>query len=245
MLNDEFIAGVWRSKLLECLWWGPLLPSISAQLIRTTKCGAPTWSWASICRKDPLIELKGRRFFFAPPLPIERLVQILDLTWSAPGASKQDSAPGAHITLSGNLLRGYAYLEGEKSVNRRKDLVTITQVLKSYPEKTQKLDLYQGMANWQLRLCSESFGRRVTVTILIEPDTHDGIVEGFLYLLPLAKSIGPIEWDEGTELPPAPGGRVFALLLKEVGQQVFERVGCAEFNEGFLMTVENQAITIK
>lgn len=217
-------------------------------LTRTTECGAPTWSWASVCMRDedqPQAP-DGRRLFFAPPLSVKPLVQNLDLMWDVPGPIKQGNISDSKLTVSGNLLRGYAYCGGEEEVKRHKDLITIAKVLKSRPANKQKPDLHNNIVGWRLRLCAETWGQRDTVILPIDPDTSDSLAEGFVYLLPLAESIGPVDWEEGTIVPAVPGGRVFGLLRKEdVGKGTFGRVGCAGFNTGFLMAVKDRVVIIR
>ncbi|KAK5677194.1 hypothetical protein LTS10_010383 [Elasticomyces elasticus] len=47
--RDEYLAGMWRSLLIECLHWYPVSQSISNVMAhRPNIYRAPTWSWASV-----------------------------------------------------------------------------------------------------------------------------------------------------------------------------------------------------
>lgn len=55
VLNDEYIAGIWRGDLLIGLqWMGGISNSSAGYLSRTNPRRAPTWSWASINLSAPL-----------------------------------------------------------------------------------------------------------------------------------------------------------------------------------------------
>jgi hypothetical protein len=241
ILDDECIAGLWKGNLLKCLRWAVKEPSTSS---RDTECGAPTWSWASVCR-DLSRESKMGGLSFAPPLPLKPFVRIFDLAWTRSGSNRHGNVSGARLTVSGNLLRGYAYYADEGVPDVCKDLVTVTEVVKSCPAKRQSPDLHEVLGDWVLHLCSETAaGRRDSVRLIIRPDTSDGLVEGFVYLLPLAETVGPLDWEQGTVMPEFFGGYVFGLILREVEDGTFERVGSIENTEGYLMTVDDGVIDI-
>lgn len=47
--QDEYLAGMWRSLLIESLHWYPISnPARSSMARRTLQYRAPTWSWASV-----------------------------------------------------------------------------------------------------------------------------------------------------------------------------------------------------
>ncbi|KAK3642958.1 hypothetical protein LTR56_010555 [Elasticomyces elasticus] len=47
--RDEYLAGMWRSLLIECLHWYPVSQSISNVMAHRPEIyRAPTWSWASV-----------------------------------------------------------------------------------------------------------------------------------------------------------------------------------------------------
>lgn len=48
--QDEYLAGMWRGILLECLHWAPSIPNPQTVMMarRPRQYRAPTWSWASI-----------------------------------------------------------------------------------------------------------------------------------------------------------------------------------------------------
>jgi hypothetical protein len=48
--QDEYLAGMWRGILLECLHWAPSIPNPQTAVMarRPHQYRAPTWSWASI-----------------------------------------------------------------------------------------------------------------------------------------------------------------------------------------------------
>lgn len=228
-----------------CLEWMHVSPDGYLRSTREVECGAPTWSWASIGRKS-----EGGRgivvesLLAGDPVP---LVRKLDVTWNTPESNKFSDLSEAKITLWGRLLRGYAYLrKGGPNVSR--DMVTMTEELEVLPrEKITHHHDYGSEAwemqaaaieeRWWLHICGERLGQRARIILAVMPDTCDCLVEGIVYLLPLADY--PI-LGESTVLP----GQLFALVLKEVTDGTFQRVGCARVSAKYLMTAKERSIVL-
>ena len=252
ILQDEYIAGIWRSELLTCLQWCHSYEDGYLHTRRERACGAPTWSWVSVGHKtdsgggvavDSLYTTgKG-----AP------LVQIRDLKWKPKSTTNPFSdLAEASITLSGRPLRGYAYLRtGGPDVWR--EMVTMTEELEELPrdkithhpdynsEGYKKYATRFGDA-WWLHVCGEHKGQRARLIMMIYPDSCDCVEEGFLYLLPIADYPAPAQGSLG--LLDRQGGRLFGLVLKELKDGTFERVGCIRVSAKYLMTAKERTIVL-
>ena len=89
-LNDQCIAGLWRSTLLEDLLW------ISITAVRLFPCRAPTWSWAS---------MKGatlpRGIFQGDVDRLENLVEIKDIQLKTSGDARNGQVETGYLTFEG------------------------------------------------------------------------------------------------------------------------------------------------
>lgn len=210
--------------------------------MRSKKCGAPTFSWASVCRKDKLSTGGRPSFSFYGPGPIRPRVQVLDLKGTL-GVNPCGNVSDAKVTLSGGLLRGYVYC-GKGVDAKYEHLVTITEGLKSCPRKRQSPRMHNHLEDWRIHICAETSGQRAIVSVSIFPDTFDDLTEGFFYLLPVAEAVSSWDWKSGTMPPLYEDGLVFGLILKEISKETFQRVGSVEIARDFLMTTENRSIVL-
>ncbi|KAH7087822.1 heterokaryon incompatibility protein-domain-containing protein [Paraphoma chrysanthemicola] len=82
--NDEYVAGMWRSRLEQMLmWFVPFDHDRSA--VRPTRYRAPTWSWASL---DKRIAMSGRALTKSPTNMFVRQVHLEFVTEDTTGAIK-------------------------------------------------------------------------------------------------------------------------------------------------------------
>ncbi|RSL60464.1 hypothetical protein CEP54_006758 [Fusarium duplospermum] len=240
ILPDEYVAGVWRNNLLECLWWGLSNEPMYHSPVRSKECGAPTWSWASLCYTSKAPRNNRRRFGFFEATSIIPRVQVRDLTRETLGPSQSSNV--LKLILSGGLLRGYVYLRGKE--DDYMDLVTVTEGLRSRPKSRQRRHLFDGTTNWRMHICAESSGQRDRVTVQVFPDVSDGMVEGYFYLLPVAESTGSGDWVPGKMPPKVEDGRLFGLVLQETTEGSFQRVGCVETKADLLMATNERDIVL-
>jgi hypothetical protein len=244
ILQDEYIGGLWKSRLILCLQWSYVYDTNYPSATREIACGAPTWSWASVGRKN-----ESWTGIIVEPLSLEEnipLVQVLDINWNILGSNKFSDLSDGRITLSGRPLRGYAYFQkGGPDVLR--DLITMKEELEELPHTKITLhpdyrtDAWKKQAatydeRWWLHICGEKMGERARIIMDIFPDTSECLVEGFCYLLPVADYPGVVVSRQH--------GRIFGLILKEVADGVFERVGCTRVTAAYLMTAKERPIVL-
>lgn len=210
--------------MLECLQWRPDDPLRGGETIRQTRYRAPTWSWAS-CELLPRSSFRDARRTL--PLQISNeyvnggaestaAVEILDVAWECQGANRFGNLSAASLSLSGRPLRGFAYAARDPDMDL--DLDTLAEEIEEVPG--QKSARERGTA-WGSRMLvwfhasgRTRQGARARMITMVSPDTSDQVVEGFVYLLPLAE-----RW------LPGGGDSLFCLVLKEVGPGKYERFG--------------------
>lgn len=241
ILDDKYVAGMWKSNLLECLSWSLSNEPMYHLPVRSKNREAPTWSWASLCHSDKAPRNGRRRFAFFETTSIIPRVQVRDLTWNTLGPSQSGNVSDAKLTLSGGLLRGYVYLNGKE--DDYMDLVTITEGLKRRPKFRQRRHLFDGTDEWRMHICVAGWGQRDRVTIQVLPDSED-MGEGFFHLLPIAETTGSGDWVQGKMPPKTEDGRLFGLLLRESTEGTFQRVGCVETKAAYLMATNDRTVVL-
>ena len=225
ILQDEYIGGIWKKNLLMCLQWSHAYEDGYLKSTREDACSAPTWSWA--CIGNPIRE-HGSGLVVEPFSAGNSvtLVRIDDLVWTIGGSND------GKIVLSGRILRGYAYFS-KKGPDVSKDMITMTEELEELPQKkithhpdcgTEAWKNYSAffVDQWWLHICGEKSGQPARVILPIYPDARECLIEEYLYLRPLADY--PIV-EEATVMS-RQAGRLFGLILKEVSDGTFQRVGC-------------------
>ena len=252
MLQDEYIGGIWKKDLPTCLQWSHSYEDGHLHATRQRACGAPTWSWASVgyspeSQGGVVVDSVYTTGEGAP------LVRLVDLQWQPKSdRNKFGDLSKARITLSGRLLRGYAYpRKGGPDV--WKEMVTMTEELDELPREKIKhhpdynSEGYKRYAatfgdRWWLHVCGKRLGQRARLIMMMFPDTGDCVEEGFLYLLPLADYSAPGQAD--STLLDRQSGRLFGLVLKELKDGTFERVGCIRVFAKYLMTAKERSIVL-
>ncbi|KAI0115659.1 heterokaryon incompatibility protein-domain-containing protein [Nemania sp. FL0031] len=239
ILDDKYIGGIWEKDLLTCIQWSPNMLAGYPTATREQACGAPTWSWASVHLSEYGIGLDNSFARDATPL-----VRIVNVEWEPRGPNEFGDISGAKLTLSGRPLRGYCYY-GKGYSETLKDLITMTEGLQEPPrQKTDRNELYNTERYvedlWWLYITAEYRGEMVRVVLAIDPDTRDSITEGFVYFLPLADyTFSEAYLKEYGQL-----GRLFGLVLKEVDDGVYERLGGAQIGSAFLMTGKEKSMVL-
>lgn len=242
ILDDEYVAGIWKSNIIQCLWWGLSNEPMYHLPVRSKGCGAPTWSWASLCYTNKTPRTSRRRFGFFEAMSIIPRVQVRGLTSNTLGPSQSGNVSNVKLTLSGGLLPGYVYLRGKEDdyVNK----VTVTEGLRSRPKSRQRRHLFDDTDEWRMHICAESSGQRDRVTVQVFPDEANSITQGDFYLLPLAETTGSGDWVPGKMPPKLEDGHLFGLVLRDGPEGTFQRVGCVETKADFLMATNDRDIVL-
>lgn len=245
ILKDDYIGGMWRNSLIECLQWRPDDPFRGSAAIRQVQYRAPTWSWAS-CELLPRSSFRDSRRSL--PLRISNeyvngsessaVVEMLDVQWTCEGLNKFGNlARGASLALRGRPLRGFAYTAHAPDMEL--DLETLEEKIREAPSHTltraARWESQRGdrALTWLHISGSTEEGKRVRIVYMVSPDTSDHKVEGYVYLLPLAE-----RWLAGG------GDSLFCLVLKEAGEGTFERIGHSVTRSCNIITAETKVITL-
>ncbi|KAH7086234.1 hypothetical protein FB567DRAFT_444768, partial [Paraphoma chrysanthemicola] len=99
LANDEYLAGLWKSTLLEELLWYTEAPCVARPPLNAHGSQVPSWSWASV---------SGAVRWASPPpreVPLLRTVEVVSSTYTTDGPRITGSIKEATITLRGVLLQ--------------------------------------------------------------------------------------------------------------------------------------------
>lgn len=246
MGDNDYIAGIWRSSIIECLQWRADDPLRGTLAIRQTAYRAPTWSWAS-CEllpresfRDPnsgrTLALGTSHAFAESGVASRPVVEVVACEWEPQNKTNPfGSLKSARLTLKGSLLRGFAYNGRAPDENAYFD--TLEEEVGSMPE--QSLPLTSGGSFTRrelvwLRVSGKTReGVQTSLITLVLPDTCDQKVVGYVYLLPLAE-----------QAHQGDGDILFCLVLKKVGTGTFERIGHSETKSCYLMEVAMRQIDL-
>lgn len=242
ILNDEYIGGIWKSNLLECLQWRPDDPLRGGETIRQTEYRAPTWSWAS-CELLPRSSFRDARRTL--PLQISNdyvngaessaVCDILGVTWQYQSSNKWGNLSSASLALSGRPLRGFAYAGPDPDLGM--DLDTLAEETEEAPMENPTRKSWAGWGSRTLTWLHISgrtkLGEQVRMITMVSPDTSDQRVEGYVYLLPLAE-----RWSPGG------GDSLFCLVLREVGPGRYERIGHSVTRSCYMIKVAARQIQL-
>ncbi|KAH7079927.1 heterokaryon incompatibility protein-domain-containing protein [Paraphoma chrysanthemicola] len=98
LVNDDYLAGLWKQTLLADLLWYTDAPCVARPLLDAHGSKVPTWSWAS---------LSGAVKWASPPpreVPLLRNVEVVASTYITDGPKITGSIKEATIKLRGVLL---------------------------------------------------------------------------------------------------------------------------------------------
>lgn len=240
IIDDEYIGGMWKSNLLECLQWRPDTQDRGKEAVRQSRPRAPTWSWAS-CELLPRFSFSrrsGRLLVtndYATRSKSLAAIRILSVMWQCEGANRFGSLNEASLTIMGRPLRGFAYSAGnapafdEAWVTMDEDIEELPVLKPSRAEgrqvsKTQHFVVVRGK--------TES-GERAEMVSQAIPDISDQKLEGYVHLLPIAES-----WVVGG------GDRLFCLVSKEISPGVFERIGSSLSRSCYVIKVPERKMVL-
>ncbi|KAK2598426.1 hypothetical protein N8I77_011844 [Diaporthe amygdali] len=238
--GDEYIGGMWKSNLLECLQWRPDTQDRGKEAVRQTHRRAPTWSWASceLLPRSSFSRRSGRLLVtndYATRSKSLAAIKILSVMWQCEGPNRFGSLSEASLTVLGRPLRGYAY-SGGFGLGFDVAQVTMDEDVEELPAlKPSRAEGRQGSQNRQFVLVrgKTKSGERAEMVSQVIPDTSDQKVEGYVHLLPVAES-----WVVGG------GDRLFCLVLKETSPGVFERIGSALSRSCYVIKVPEREIIL-
>lgn len=108
LLNDEYLAGLWRRHLPYHLLWYKERASLTSFRLGTAKYRAPSWSWASLdgeITTHPISHLRGEQI----------LIEILDVQITSVGPDVTGQVSGARLFLRGLVKpAGWTWLEDDQ-----------------------------------------------------------------------------------------------------------------------------------
>lgn len=240
IIGDEYIGGMWRSNLLECLQWRPDTQDRGKEAVRQTRHRAPTWSWASceLLPRSTFSRRSGRLLVtngYATRSKGLASIRILGVMWQCEGANRFGSLNEANLTVLGRPLRSFAYSGGnipafdEAWITMDEDIEDLP-ALKPHRAEGRKTSQTQHFVVVRGKTKS---GERSEMVSQVIPDTSDQKVEGYVHLLPVAES-----WVVGG------GDKLFCLVLKETGPGGFERIGSPLSRSCYVIKVPERKIIL-
>lgn len=238
--GDEYIGGMWKGNILECLQWRPDTQDRGKEAVRQARHRAPTWSWAS-CELPPRSASSrrpGRLLVtndYATRSKSLAAVRILGVMWQCEGANRFGSLSEASLTILGRPLRGLAYSGGEAPVFDEGQ-VTMDEDIEELPSlKSSRAEGRQPSQSQHFVVVrgKTRSGEEAEMVSQVIPDTSDQEVEGYVHLLPVAES-----WVVGG------GDRLFCLVLSETGPGVFERIGSSLSRSCYVIKVPERKMTL-
>lgn len=238
--GDEYIGGMWKSNLLECLQWRPDTQDRGKEAIRQRRHRAPTWSWASceLLPRTSFSRRSGRLLVtndYATRSKSLAAIRILGVTWQCEGANRFGSLSEASLTVLGRPLRGLAY-SGGKSPSFDEGEVTMDEDVEELPAlKPSRAEGRQASQTQHFVVVRGKMksGEQADMVSQVIPDTSDQKIEGWVHLLPVAES-----WVVGG------GDRLFCLVLRESSPGVFERIGSSLSRSCFAIKVPERKMTL-
>lgn len=238
--GDQYVGGMWKGNLLECLQWRPNTQDRGKEAVRQARHRAPTWSWASceLLPKSTFSRRSGRLLVtndYATRSKSLAALRIVGVMWQCEGANRFGSLAEASLTVMGRPLRGFAYSGGKAPVFEE-GWVTMDENIEELPalkpgrgegrqaSQTQHFVVIRGKT---------ASGERAEMVSQVIPDTSDQKVEGYVHLLPVAEN-----WVVGG------GDRLFCLVLRETSPGVFERIGSSLSRSCYVIKVQEKKMIL-
>lgn len=241
IIGDEYIGGMWKSNLLECLQWQSVSRYRGREAIRQTRYRAPTWSWASCelpprsCHSPRSKSLSVHNDYGARTKSLAA-VRILDVEWECEGANRFGSLSEASLTVLGRPLRGFAYPSGS-ILNFDEEYFTMDENIEEIPTLKAKSAKERQLTQLDhILVVVRGITKSREVAEMISPmtdDASDRRVEGYVHVLPVAES-----WLVGL------GDRLFCLILREISPGVFERIGSCHSRSCYVIKVPERKMVL-
>lgn len=160
---------------------------------------------------------------------------VVNVDWGCRTANIYGDLSHATLVLKGRLLLGHAHASVTVP-DISSIFVTMKDELDDVPPEEQYLHrTLTTLQNeiWYVHVCGRTrSGKRGWVVARFNPDVCGQISEGKVYLLPISRRLIGGAWD------------CFCLLLKEVADGKFERVGWTKSEPRFMPRGREQVVTI-
>ncbi|KLU84407.1 hypothetical protein MAPG_03450 [Magnaporthiopsis poae ATCC 64411] len=255
LLDDTYVAGLWRSRILDGLEWD--CAGKWRERRRASVRRAPSWSWA--CLEHRLVD-------GAPPGPADAHetglpygvgyddivddvideVEVLSIEGVASGSSSTTTlvgSPDAKLVVRGRPLRSRVYrsdnvplLVGGATHNEPLESVPagarVTAVDELVPPKDENRTdkLY-----WRIHAAGrDASGVRGMITMTVTVDDYEQMDKcgGVAWVLPLRQKRITGFW------------MLFSLVLREVSDGVFERVGVVRGKQDTMLRAQEKTVVL-
>ncbi|KAL8388885.1 hypothetical protein RB599_010180 [Gaeumannomyces hyphopodioides] len=249
LLDDTYVAGLWRSRMLEGLEWD-CSGKYWRERRRASVRRAPSWSWACL----------EHRLQDAPPGPStqqgrlpygvgyediadEVVDEVELLSVEGVGSSTLDGSPDAKLIVKGRPVRCRIYrsddvprLVGTSTHSERLESiptdVKVTAVDELVPpnDKNRTDTLY-----WRIHAAGrDGAGDRGMMTMTVMVDDYEEMEKcgGVAWVLPLRQKHITGFW------------MLFSVVLREVSDGVFERVGVVKGKKDTMLRAQEKMVTL-
>ncbi|KAL8349398.1 hypothetical protein RB601_001855 [Gaeumannomyces tritici] len=249
LLDDTYVAGLWRSRMLEGLEWD-CSGKYWRERRRISVRRAPSWSWACL----------EHRLEHTPPDPSSRegrlpygvgyeniVDDVVDevelLSVEGVGRSALDGSPDAKLVVRGRPVRSRVYksddvprLVGTSTHSERLESipagVKVTAVDDLIPpnDKSRTDRLY-----WRIHAAgTDGTGDRGMMTMTVMVDDYEQMEKcgGVAWVLPLRQKHITGFW------------LLFSLVLREVSDGVFERVGVVNGKQDTMLWAQEKTVML-
>ncbi|KAK4184068.1 heterokaryon incompatibility protein-domain-containing protein [Podospora australis] len=221
IVHDKYCAGMWMDRLLDCLQWQHY-----GGVVRQEAYRAPTWSWASLDHDGQSIASTGGVVYdHEIPQTTYPLIRVVDVSWTCRTSNPFGDLSGAKLVLDGRPLRALIYAsEGASSDSDTsvESLEDIRETEAEEPDPTSNVSLVSqhfDRQKWRVRATGKtSSGKLGRVDGVFAPDITNweaDVGSSGVYLLPLV--MRHLTFPNTVDLA--------CLVLKEVGNGLFERIG--------------------
>jgi hypothetical protein len=242
LLDDVYIAGIWKKDILKCLQWQYKYgrgPQIHSSVYR-----APSWSWASLETPSPTSTELATTFspsgaFYDHEVDEQHRpeVSVVNLSWKHQNNITYGDLESAQLELLGRPLRGNVYLSTQ-GPDRDAQYCTMTEHLEEpallTPDQSGTSEPAPiGRELWYIHVGGRTIAQQYSRIIArVQPDAWDEMEQGIAYLLPLAsRRFGGTQDD-------------FCLILNETNTGVFKRVGYCRANPNFIPKAQQVSMTL-
>ncbi|KAL8294513.1 hypothetical protein RB597_007828 [Gaeumannomyces tritici] len=249
LLDDTYVAGLWRSRILEGLEWD-CSGKYWRERRRASVRRAPSWSWACLEHRleDTPPGPSSREGRLPYGVGYENIVDdVVDevelLSVEGVGSSALDGSPDAKLVVRGRPVRSRVYksdhvprLVGTSTHSERLESipagVKVTAVDDLIPpnDKSRTDRLY-----WRIHAAgTDGTGDRGMMTMTVMVDDYEEMEKcgGVAWVLPLRQKHITGFW------------LLFSLVLREVSDGVFERVGVVKGKQDTMLRAQEKAVTL-
>ncbi|KAH7120496.1 heterokaryon incompatibility protein-domain-containing protein [Dactylonectria macrodidyma] len=173
-LQDEYLAGLWRSNLVECLSWMAENPE---GLCRPTLYRAPSWSWASVA--------SGVRYFYlkVPQVAVPQ-VTIEEVSVTPESGDYFGQIRDGFVKLRGRMIGPIEFqtVSDKVSIVSKKPTHSMLQFISVHPDHSAVLDgdklFFMPLQKYVWENALEGFDAHIVCLILRRlPQKGSGVYE--------------------------------------------------------------------